>query len=121
MRDDWDDDDLYDNDEDGLYDDEILDEEDWDDDDPLADDEFYDTIYDEFDQVEADEVLVSLKKYEAMEDVLKSTYFKNIGIISVCFGEGIKKAFMELGTDYIIDGGQTMNPSTEQFLEAMKN
>ena len=75
MRDDWDDDDLYDNDEDGLYDDEILDEEDWDDDDPLADDEFYDTIYDEFDQVEADEVLVSLKKYEAMEDVLKSTYF----------------------------------------------
>ena len=46
---------------------------------------------------------------------------KNIGIISVCFGEGIKKAFMELGTDYIIDGGQTMNPSTEQFLEAMKN
>ena len=51
----------------------------------------------------------------------KKQEHKNIGIISVCFGEGIKKAFMELGTDYIIDGGQTMNPSTEQFLEAMKN
>ena len=51
----------------------------------------------------------------------KKQEHKNIGIISVCFGEGIKKAFTELGTDYIIDGGQTMNPSTEQFLEAIKN
>ena len=75
MRDDWDEDDLYDDDDEGLYDDELLDEEDWDDDDPLADDDFYDSIYDEFDQVEADEILVSLKKYEAMEDVLQSTFF----------------------------------------------
>jgi len=51
----------------------------------------------------------------------KKQEHKNIGIISVCFGEGIKKAFTELGVDYIIDGGQTMNPSTEQFLEAMKS
>ena len=51
----------------------------------------------------------------------KKQEHKEIGIISVCFGEGIKKAFTELGTDYIIDGGQTMNPSTEQFLEAINN
>ena len=49
----------------------------------------------------------------------KKQEHKEIGIISVCFGDGIKKAFTELGTDYIIDGGQTMNPSTEQFLKAI--
>lgn len=51
----------------------------------------------------------------------KKQEHKEIGIISVCFGDGIKKAFTELGTDYIIDGGQTMNPSTEQFLKAIDN
>lgn len=42
------------------------------------------------------------------------------GIISVCFGDGIKQAFKELGVDYIIDGGQTMNPPTEEFIKAVK-
>ena len=49
----------------------------------------------------------------------KKQEHKEIGIISVCFGDGIKKAFTDLGVDYIIDGGQTMNPSTEQFLKAI--
>lgn len=44
---------------------------------------------------------------------------KTYGLISVCFGEGIKNTFTELGCDYIIDGGQTMNPSTEAFLKAV--
>lgn len=44
---------------------------------------------------------------------------KTYGLISVCFGEGIKNTFQELGCDYIIDGGQTMNPSTEAFLKAV--
>ncbi|MDX9807597.1 MAG: DAK2 domain-containing protein [Acholeplasma sp.] len=42
------------------------------------------------------------------------------GIIAVCFGDGIKQAFKELGVDYIIDGGQTMNPPTEEFIKAVK-
>ncbi|MDY0210238.1 MAG: DAK2 domain-containing protein [Acholeplasma sp.] len=42
------------------------------------------------------------------------------GIIAVCFGDGIKQAFRELGVDYIIDGGQTMNPPTEEFIKAVK-
>ena len=41
------------------------------------------------------------------------------GIIAVCFGDGIKQAFKELGVDYIIDGGQTMNPPTEEFIKAV--
>ena len=111
MRDDWDDDDLYDDDDDELYDDELLDEEDWDDDDPLADDEFYDTIYDEFDQVEADEVLVSLKKYEAMEDVLQSTYFF---VENLCH----EKAFREFISQ--IKSGNDDTDTASQLFSSMK-
>lgn len=46
----------------------------------------------------------------------KTTY----GVIAVCFGDGIKQAFKELGVDYIIDGGQTMNPPTEEFVKAVE-
>ncbi len=42
------------------------------------------------------------------------------GIIAVASGEGIKDAFKELGVDTIIDGGQTMNPSTEAFVKAVE-
>lgn len=41
-------------------------------------------------------------------------------VISICSGDGIKEAFTELGVDYIIDGGQTMNPSTEVIVNAIK-
>lgn len=42
------------------------------------------------------------------------------GIIAVASGEGIHEAFKELGVDMIIDGGQTMNPSTEAFVKAVE-
>src|SRR5690606_34306954 len=42
------------------------------------------------------------------------------GIIAVAQGEGIKQAFIELGVDYIVDGGQTMNPPTEDFIKAIE-
>ncbi len=44
---------------------------------------------------------------------------KEYAIIAVCFGQGIKDSFKELGVDYIIDGGQTMNPATEDFIKAI--
>ena len=44
---------------------------------------------------------------------------KNYAIIACCSGEGIKDTFKELGVDYIVDGGQSMNPSTEDFLKAI--
>lgn len=43
------------------------------------------------------------------------------GIIAVASGEGIREAFSELGVDLIIDGGQTMNPSTESFVKAVES
>lgn len=44
---------------------------------------------------------------------------KEIGFISVSVGEGINEIFKGLGVDYLIEGGQTMNPSTEDMLNAI--
>lgn len=44
---------------------------------------------------------------------------KPVGFISVSVGSGINQIFKELGVDYIIEGGQTMNPSTEDMLNAI--
>jgi DAK2 domain fusion protein YloV len=43
------------------------------------------------------------------------------GIIAVASGQGVHEAFKELGVDLIIDGGQTMNPSTEDFVKAVNS
>jgi DAK2 domain fusion protein YloV len=45
---------------------------------------------------------------------------KTYAILAVASGEGIKKAYKDLGIDIIIDGGQTMNPSTESFVNAIE-
>ena len=44
---------------------------------------------------------------------------KPIGVVSVCAGDGLADVFANLGTDAIISGGQTMNPSTQDILEAV--
>lgn len=44
---------------------------------------------------------------------------KEVGFIAVSVGEGINEIFKGLGVDYIIEGGQTMNPSTEDMLNAI--
>ena len=46
---------------------------------------------------------------------------KKYGFIAVSVGEGINEIFTSLGVDYIISGGQTMNPSTEDMLNAIEN
>lgn len=44
---------------------------------------------------------------------------KEVGFIAVSVGEGMSEIFRGLGADYIIEGGQTMNPSTEDMLNAI--
>jgi len=44
---------------------------------------------------------------------------KDVGFISVSIGEGMNEILRSLGVDYIIEGGQTMNPSTEDMLNAI--
>jgi len=46
---------------------------------------------------------------------------KEFGFVSVSIGNGINEIFTGLGVDYIIEGGQTMNPSTEDVLNAIDN
>ena len=44
---------------------------------------------------------------------------KDTGFIAVAAGEGLSRIFRDLGADYVIEGGQTMNPSTEDMLNAI--
>lgn len=54
-----------------------------------------------------------------IREVKRTEPRKPIGFIAVSIGEGINGIFRELGADYIIEGGQTMNPSTEDMLNAI--
>jgi DAK2 domain fusion protein YloV len=62
------------------------------------------------------------EQFLALKDttVLEKKPLKSFGIITVSMGDGIAKIFKSLGADYIISGGQTMNPSTEDFVTAIK-
>ena len=61
--------------------------------------------------------LTEKDKTEAKEEVKKEK--KKYGIISVSVGEGVNQMFKDLRVDEIVSGGQTMNPSTEDFVEAI--
>lgn len=55
----------------------------------------------------------------ASEEVQPPMEHKDTGFIAVSVGDGINEIFRSLGVDYIIEGGQTMNPSTEDILNAI--
>lgn len=58
------------------------------------------------------------KQEEAPQEQQKE--LKETGFISVSIGDGIADIFRDLGVDYLIEGGQTMNPSTEDMLNAIE-
>lgn len=51
---------------------------------------------------------------------LEAAMQKDYGMISTASGDGLSNLFKEYRVDYVVKGGQTMNPSTEDFLEAIK-
>lgn len=59
------------------------------------------------------------KEAEKQEEAKPAEPRKETGFISVSVGEGLSEIFKGLGVDYIIEGGQTMNPSTEDMLQAI--
>ena len=59
------------------------------------------------------------KMARAQEGKKKKEPAKPMGFITVSIGDGLNDIFRELGADYIIEGGQTMNPSTEDMLNAI--
>lgn len=62
------------------------------------------------------EVGVTDRPYDGINEESLS---KKAGVITVAAGEGIKNIFLDLGADKVIEGGQTMNPSTEDILNAV--
>ena len=61
-----------------------------------------------------------LSKGAATADASGGTQeMKPFGVVSISMGSGISKLFKSLGADYIVEGGQTMNPSTEDILKAV--
>lgn len=59
------------------------------------------------------------KEQAAAAERAKRGPAKEVGFISVSVGDGMKQIFRDLGVDYLIEGGQTMNPSTEDVLNAI--
>ena len=59
------------------------------------------------------------KEEAAYEEKKTAEPRKALGFIAVSIGAGMNEIFKELGADYIIEGGQTMNPSTEDMLNAI--
>lgn len=61
--------------------------------------------------------------YEAAQAEEKTNNMpaKEMGFVSVSIGEGMNEVFRGLGVDYLIEGGQTMNPSTEDMLNAIEH
>ncbi|MBQ2745811.1 MAG: DAK2 domain-containing protein [Lachnospiraceae bacterium] len=64
------------------------------------------------------EKIAAQQKEEVVQQELPMEH-KEVGFISVSVGEGVNEIFKGLGVDYIIEGGQTMNPSTEDILTAI--
>lgn len=62
------------------------------------------------------EKMAAMQAQEAQASAPK----KEVGFISVSIGEGVGEIFKGLGVDYLIEGGQTMNPSTEDMLRAIE-
>ncbi len=60
------------------------------------------------------------EKKNETEEIKTVTEKKKYGVVTVCNGEGIENLFRDLGADVTVTGGQTHNPSTQDFLEAFE-
>lgn len=72
-------------------------------------------------RIEHQEKLFKQSQEEANNQVEEEPVMehKEVGFISVSVGDGLNEIFKSLGVDYIIEGGQTMNPSTDDILKAI--
>lgn len=60
-----------------------------------------------------------IAKQREQDEERKDEPKKPFGFVAVSVGDGLNQIFKDLGVDYVIEGGQTMNPSTEDVLEAV--
>jgi DAK2 domain fusion protein YloV len=66
-----------------------------------------------------DEVSMVLEPETPAEEIPTET--KRYGVVAVSNGDGVEALFKELGTDVVVQGGQTQNPSTNDFLDAFRH
>ncbi|MDU5109410.1 MAG: DAK2 domain-containing protein [Clostridium sp.] len=71
------------------------------------------------------EVLLSKEEYKLkdqnVEAAVEVEEDKKYAFVAVAMGDGITNIFKDLGVDYVIEGGQTMNPSTQDIMECIAN
>ncbi len=74
-------------------------------------------------RLEHQEKLFKMSEKEEAQEVANAATFaepaKPVGFLAVSVGDGVNEIFKSLGVDYIIEGGQTMNPSTADILDAV--
>ena len=74
-----------------------------------------------FEEDELKEAMADLKEDPEEEEAPESAMpHKEVGFIAVSIGEGLGSIFRELGADCLIEGGQTMNPSTQDIMTAVE-
>ena len=66
-----------------------------------------------------EKVIKDAERHAAKQKEVYEAPRKPVGFIAVSIGEGMNEIFKGLGVDYVIEGGQTMNPSTEDILKAV--
>ncbi len=69
---------------------------------------------------DAEKLAAEQKKADAEKEALKEAPRKDVGFVAVCTGDGLKEIFTQMGVDSVIEGGQTMNPSTEDILKGIE-
>ena len=77
----------------------------------------------ELDNIKIDNMLEEFRERQAKkarEEAEKPVPNKPFGMVAVALGEGMSAIFRDLGVDEVVDGGQTMNPSTEDLLQAIE-
>ncbi|GAA0085428.1 DAK2 domain-containing protein [Clostridium sp. CTA-7] len=65
------------------------------------------------------EVLLTKEEYNQGEAATEESEEVKYAFVSVAMGEGITNIFKDLGVEYVIEGGQTMNPSTQDIMECI--
>lgn len=60
-----------------------------------------------------------LEQFRSLQNKQKEENLKPIGMVSICAGSGLADIFKDLNVDYVIEGGQTMNPSAEDIAAAV--
>ncbi len=66
------------------------------------------------------EKVIEKPKEEKAEEEASAEPVNDYGFVTVCAGEGLASIFKDLGADTVVEGGQTMNPSTDDLLKAVR-